>query len=88
MNKKILCHSRYGDPRYITDNGGGSYTIEGPSRYCRGAEGMFDFEGGPCLFVGQGLIKPKEGDPEMIIESLIPEVSGKENWGKVTVVVA
>lgn len=87
MNKRILCHSRYGDPRYITENGGGSYTIEGPSRYCRGAEGMFDFEGGPCLYVGHGL-DTKDGQPEMIIETIIPEASGKEGWGKVTVVVA
>jgi hypothetical protein len=87
LNKRILCYSRYGDPRYITENGGGCYTIEGPSSFCRGAEGMFDFEGGPCLFVGQGLMKPMEGETEMIIETLIPEASDKEGWGKVTVVV-
>jgi hypothetical protein len=48
---------------------------------------MFDFEGGPCLFVGHTL-DTKTGQPEMMIETLIPEASGKEGWGKVTVVVA
>ena len=44
--------SRYGDERIITLLEDGRYKIEGRSLYTRHGDGLFDFEGGPCLMVG------------------------------------
>ena len=48
MIKKI--NSRYGEPRYVTDHGGGWFTIEGKSKFYRGGGHpdleFLDFEGG------------------------------------------
>jgi hypothetical protein len=54
MNKKIL--SRYGEPRYLTDHGGGWFTIEGKSKFYRvggtpNELSYLDFEGGPFLSI-------------------------------------
>jgi hypothetical protein len=74
--------ARYGLERFVTDNGHGIFTIEGESHYTRGAEGMFDAEGGVlngnALFVGAdyGFGKLKE---------IIIENSGRENYFKVRV---
>jgi len=54
--------SRYGDPRHITNNGNGYYTIEGKAHYYR--VGMnddnteiayFDPEGGDMIMIGSVL---------------------------------
>jgi hypothetical protein len=50
MVKKLK--SRYGDERIITLLEDGRYRIEGRSLYTRHGDGLFDFEGGPCLMVG------------------------------------
>ena len=46
-------YSRYGKKRTITQVGTNTFLVAGESRYMRGAEDMFDFEGGPCYIVGQ-----------------------------------
>jgi len=74
--------ARYGLERFVTDNGHGIYTIEGESHYTRGAEGMFDAEGGVldgnALFVGSDYGFGK-------IVSIMVEPSGKKNYFKVRV---
>jgi hypothetical protein len=59
--------SRYGDERILTLLKDGSYKIEGRSLYTRHGDGLFDFEGGPCLMVGDRLL---DVDDEVIIDSL------------------
>lgn len=51
----ITTQSRYGDKRTIecVDTEKGIFKIYGKSCFCRGGEGMFDFEGGPMLEVGE-----------------------------------
>ena len=51
----ITTQSRYGDKRTIecVDSKKGVFKMYGKSEFCRGAEGMFDFEGGPMLEVGE-----------------------------------
>ena len=51
----IITQSRYGDKRTIecVDPKKGIFKIYGKSYFCRGGEGMFDFEGGPMLEVGE-----------------------------------
>jgi len=77
--KKIstsVIKSRYGDPRYITNRGGGCYTIEGLAHYTRqstddkGNLTMLDFDGGPCLFVG-GKFSFDLSNTDVVIESII-----------------
>lgn len=74
--------ARYGLERFVTDNGHGIFTIEGVSRYIRGAEGMFDAEGGVlngnALFVGEDYGFGK-------ITSIMVENSGKKDYFKVCV---
>lgn len=88
MTNKTI--SRYGDRRTIRNNGGGSYTVEGISRYYRVAQNdegkitMFDFEGGPCIHLGENF--PPES-PNSIIEEIIVEKSDKKDYAKVTLVV-
>lgn len=65
MVKKIK--SRYGDERIITLLEDGSYKIEGRSLYTRHGDGLFDFEGGPCIMVGDRFLAV---DDEVIIDSL------------------
>lgn len=59
--------SRYGDERILTLLEDGSYKIEGRSLYTRHGDGLFDFEGGPCIMVGDRLLGV---DDEVIIDSL------------------
>jgi hypothetical protein len=51
----ITTQSRYGDKRTIecVDSKKGVFKMYGKSEFCRGGEGMFDFEGGPMLEVGE-----------------------------------
>lgn len=51
----ITTQSRYGDKRTIecVDPKQGIFKIYGKSQFCRQGEGMFDFEGGPMLEVGE-----------------------------------
>ena len=51
----IMTQSRYGDKRTIecVDSKKGIFKMYGKSEFCRGGEGMFDFEGGPMLEVGE-----------------------------------
>ena len=80
MKRKYM--ARYGLERFVTDNGHGIFTIEGESHYTRGAEGMFDAEGGVlngnALFVGSDYGFGK-------IASIMVEDSGKDNYFKVRV---
>lgn len=45
-------YSRYGKKRTITQVGINTFLVAGESKFTRGAEDMFDFEGGPCYVVG------------------------------------
>ena len=83
--------SRYGEPREIRNMGGGCYTVEGKSRFTRGASDdggmtLFDFEGGPCFYRGEKFLCDPS-NPDAVIETIIPEKSEKEGWGKVTIIV-
>ena len=51
----ITTQSRYGDKRTIecVDPKKGIFKMYGKSEFCRGGEGMYDFEGGPMLEVGE-----------------------------------
>lgn len=51
----IVLQSRYGDTRTIecVDPKQGIFVMYGKSIFTRGGEGMFDFEGGPILQVGE-----------------------------------
>ena len=51
----IITQSRYGDKRTIecVDPKQGIFKIYGKTEYARQGEGMFDFEGGPMLMVGE-----------------------------------
>ena len=51
----IMTQSRYGDKRTIecVDPKQGIFKIYGKSEFCRMGDGMFDFEGGPMLEVGE-----------------------------------
>lgn len=51
----IITQSRYGDKRTIecVDPKQGIFKIYGKSHFARQGEGMFDFEGGPMLMVGE-----------------------------------
>ena len=51
----ITTQSRYGDKRTIecVDPEKGIFKIYGKTYFCRQGEGMFDFEGGPMLEVGE-----------------------------------
>ena len=60
--------SRYGDERIVTLLENGSYRIEGRSLYTRHADGLFDFEGGPCYMVGDRFFNGQTD--ELIIESV------------------
>ena len=48
-------NARYGLTRSIEliDKDKGIFRVWGKSLYCRGAEGMFDFEGGPMFMLGE-----------------------------------
>ena len=59
--------SREGDERILTLLEDGSYKVEGRTLYTRHGDGLFDFEGGPCLMVGDRL---DHADDEVIIDSL------------------
>jgi hypothetical protein len=59
--------SRYGDERIITLLEDGSYRVEGRTLFTRHADGMVDFEGGPCLMVGDRLLGVKD---DLVIKSL------------------
>ena len=86
-NKQIYETSRYGDPRYITDVGGGCFFIEGKNKYVRvGGTDVIeyvDFEGGPFIGVGDSLYE----DRKVIVESIKFENSGKDDWTKIAVTV-
>jgi hypothetical protein len=74
--------SRYGDERILTLLEDGSYKIEGRSLFTRHADGLFDFEGGPCYIVGDRLL---EVDGNLIIKSVKSAETAQENWAAVIV---
>ena len=69
--------SRHGDPRHITNQGGGCYTVEANEvHYTRGTQDdsgnltMFDFDGGPSFSVGEKFhCDPSNSDA--VIESIM-----------------
>ena len=62
--------SRYGDERTLTLLEDGSYRVEGRTRFTRHADGMFDFEGGPCLMVGNRIADYVDVKTKEVIESI------------------
>ena len=88
MANKIYGKSRYGDLRYIKTIKENVVHISGKSEFIRAAEhpdnkgelSMFDFEGGPCFFVGETMFNSNDGKHDftgMIIEKLT-QIVGKE----------
>jgi hypothetical protein len=82
--------SRYGDPRWITDQGNGWFTIEGPHHYYRAAgsddpnsDGLhfFDPDGGPFVCVGD--VWPEMNGKE--IKYIRIDNSGQEGFFKISV---
>lgn len=74
----VILYSRYGNlrtVRYITKK---SALMFGHSLYTRGAEGMFDFEGGPCLFVGSEFLGQK-------ISKLLPIENSENDMAEVLI---
>lgn len=83
MRIDIFSRSRYGDNRYLTQlEFPGCYRIDGRSHYARysavseedvkgGAPvnslNMVDFEGGPCLLLGQEVVVPWSGKTVRIV---------------------
>lgn len=79
----FIIGSRYGQPRNVVlvDEEKGTFLVSGPSRYFRRSEEMYDFSGGPCIWVGEdfyglgtvrGLLSPedhqhKEGHASVIV---------------------
>ena len=57
---KLLCESKYGEPRYYDEQADGTYLVYGPSHFVRTVKGQFDFEGGPYLSVGDPFIIENE----------------------------
>ena len=88
MNKKVYCKSRYGDIRHIRTVKENVVQITGKSEFIRASQhpdntdelGMFDFEGGPCFFIGETMFNSNDGKHDfngMIIEKLT-QIVGKE----------
>ena len=88
MNKKVYCKSRYGDVRHIRTVKENVVQITGKSEFIRASQhpdntdelGMFDFEGGPCFFIGETMFNSNDGKHDfngMIIEKLT-QIVGKE----------
>ena len=57
---KLLCESKYGEPRYYDEQADGTYLVYGPSHFVRTVKGQFDFEGGPYLSAGDPFIIEKK----------------------------
>ena len=89
QNETILCTSRYGNPRYLTEisrgNGERCFHVHGNSRYFRGTvldkddpNHYIDFEGGPFIQVGS-LLLSHDGVPYGTIKSVD---TLREGWKK------
>ena len=75
--------SRYGDERILTLLEDGRYRVEGRSLYTHHGDGLFDFEGGPCYFVGDRLL---DVDDHLIIEKVeIDESIVADNYAGVII---
>jgi len=78
--------SRYGDDRIITKRDDGTYTIEGRTLFSRGGEDMFDFEGGPCIMVGDRLLDTVNDVDDVIVESItIDSTVVEENYARIII---
>lgn len=66
-------NARYGLVRHLHKICEGTYVIEGPSRYSRGAEGMADFEGGPFIMVGMPMMACCDVNEDKECGMTIPE---------------
>ena len=101
MSRRITCKSRYNQPRYESKLGAGEYLLEGPANYQRlggfnptdadkyGLKEndihMFDFEGGPALYVGASYSpgKLRRGDDPVskwVIAELHTVLSKTDGW--------
>jgi hypothetical protein len=74
---KLLCESKYGEPRYYDEQADGTYLVYGPSHFVRTVKGQFDFEGGPYLSVGDPFII--ENEKIGIIENVVYFDEGPED---------
>lgn len=83
--------SRYGDDRIITQIEESTYRVHGKSRYVRwstdtdGVITMYDFEGGPAYFLGQGF---PELTSKSVISKLRLDANAESGYGSVFVEVA
>ena len=78
--------SRYGDERILTKRKDGNYSLEGHTLFSRGGDGLFDFEGGPCIMVGDRLLDIVNDVDDVIIESVtIDGTIVEENYMRVII---
>lgn len=78
--------SRYGDERILRKRKDGNYTLEGRTLFSRSGNGLFDFEGGPCIMVGARLLDIVNDVDDVIIESVtIDGTIVEENYMRVII---
>jgi hypothetical protein len=78
--------SRYGDERILRKRKDGNYTLEGHTLFSRSGDGLFDFEGGPCIMVGARLLDIVNDVDDVIIESVtIDGTIVEENYMRVII---
>jgi hypothetical protein len=78
--------SRYGDERILTKRKDGNYSLEGHTLFSRGGDGLFDFEGGPCIMVGDRLLDIVNDVDDVIVESItIDDTIVEENYARIII---
>jgi hypothetical protein len=78
--------SRYGDERILRKRKDGNYSLEGHTLFSRGGDGLFDFEGGPCIMVGTRLLDIVNDVDDVIVESItIDDTIVEENYARIII---
>ena len=78
--------SRYGDERILTKRKDGNYSIEGHTIFSRCGDDLFDFEGGPCVMVGDRLLNIVNDVDDVIVESITIDHSVvEENYARIII---
>ena len=78
--------SRYGDERILTKRKDGNYSLEGHTLFSRGSDGLFDFEGGPCVMVGDRLLDIINDVDDVIVESItVDDTIVEENYARIII---
>ena len=78
--------SRQGDERILTKRKDGNYSLEGHTLFSRGGDGLFDFEGGPCIMVGTRLLDIINDVDDVIVESItVDDTIVEENYARIII---